>query len=103
MSMRVINKNSGKDGDHEPLANSMVYGEIAVNYNATNPRILIKDSNNKVVGFPSEKKVNEQFTAVNGTITNLGKSIDENAASIGTLNDWIATPLTDEEIASAFV
>lgn len=34
-----------------PLASQLAYGEIAINFNATDPKIFIKDSNNTIVGF----------------------------------------------------
>ncbi len=101
--MKVINKNSKKANNHEPSASTMTYGEIAVNYNSDNPRLLIKDSSNKIVGFPSEKQVNSQFTTVNNTINNIKSDVNENSAGIETINNWIATPLSDSEIDSCFV
>ena len=102
MSMKVINQNSKKANDHIPSASAMEYGEIAVNYNSTNPRLLIKDSNNQIVGFPSESKVNGQFNEVDKEINNLEKNVSANTASIDALDSWVGTPLTEREIKEAF-
>lgn len=34
-----------------PLASQLAFGEVAINYNATDPKIFIKDSNNSIVSF----------------------------------------------------
>lgn len=99
--MKVINKNSKTT--LEPSVNEMEYGEIAVNYNATDPRLLIKDSANKIIGFPSETKVNNQFDVINNTISGLTKNVSNNQGDIEALESWIVTPLTTAEIESAFV
>lgn len=99
--MKVKHLNS-KTANSSPAANKLDYGEIAVNYNASNPKLFIKDTTNAVVSFPSEGTVNSKFTTVNNTISGLTSSVNGNTASIETINDWVATPLTTAEIQTAF-
>ena len=49
--MKVINQNTARTSTAEPAASAMTYGEIAINYHADNPRILIKDSTNKIIAY----------------------------------------------------
>jgi len=95
--MKVINKNS-ETINAIPDASDIGYGEIAVNYNAENPKILIKDNNNNIVGFLSEKQIN----GVNGTISGLSTNIDKNESSIESLKTWVVEAITNEEIAATF-
>tara|TARA_Y100000401_G_scaffold72133_1_gene58214 strand:+ start:32121 stop:33551 length:1431 start_codon:yes stop_codon:yes gene_type:complete len=37
-----------------PLATQLAYGELAVNYNATKPKVFLKDSSNTVVGLTDD-------------------------------------------------
>lgn len=82
----------------KPDVNDIEYGEIAVNYNSTNPRIMTKDSNNTVANFLPESKINSMFNDVNGTLNDLDENVQENAANITTINTWINTPITIDEI-----
>jgi hypothetical protein len=100
--MKVINQHSEQANDHIPSTSAMEYGEIAVNYNSTNPRLLIKDSDDKIVGFPSEGKVNKQFDEVDEEISNLEKNVSANTASIDALDSWVDAPLTEKDIKEAF-
>lgn len=99
--MKVINKNSKKI-DAIPDASDIGYGEIAVNYNAENPKILIKDNNNSIVGFLSEKQINSEINGVNSKISGLSTNIDNNKSSIDSLKTWVVEAITDEEIATTF-
>lgn len=98
--MRVYNLNSA-DANAEKNAN-LEYGEIAVAYNASNPRLLIKDSNNKIVGFPSEDTIQKKVDGVNNQITEINKTVTNNTTSIEGLNTWTLSPLTEAEIKSVF-
>ena len=86
----------------KPNANDIEYGEIAVNYNSTNPRIMTKDSNNTIANFLPESKINSMFNDVNGTLNDLDEDVQENAANITTINTWMNTPITIDEINSLF-
>ena len=66
-------------------------------------RVLIKDSTDKVVGFPSEKQVNKELTSVSNTISGLTKNISNNRTDIEALEAWVVSPLNTAEIESAFV
>lgn len=101
--MKVINQNTATTSATEPAASAITYGEIAINYHTDNPRILIKDSANKIVGFPTEKQINKSLSSVNQSIIDINKDIDGNTTDIENLESWIATPLTTAEIESAFV
>lgn len=101
--MKVINLNTARNSTAEPTASAITYGEIAINYHADNPRILIKDSTDKVVGFPSEKQVNKELTSVSNTISGLTKNISNNRTDIEALEAWVVSPLNTAEIESAFV
>jgi hypothetical protein len=98
--MKVYNKHS-KDANAETKAN-LEYGEIAVAYNASNPRLLIKDSNNKIVGFPSEGTIDNKISSINGQITTINGIVTSNTTSIESLNTWTISPLTESEIKSVF-
>ena len=67
------------------------------------PRLLIKDSTNKVIGFPSEKQINKELTSVSDTISGLTKNITNNRTDIEILEAWVVSPLNTAEIESAFV
>lgn len=95
--MRVYNKRTNVDG-REPSVNEMEHGEIAVNYNATNPRLIIKDSNNEIENFLPESNINGRMDNVNDTLSNLNEKINENKDGIETIESWISTPITDDEI-----
>ena len=99
--MKVINKNS-ETVNAIPDASDIGYGEIAINYNAENPKILIKDNNNNIVGFLSEKQINSKINGVNGTISGLSTNIDNNKSSIESLKTWVMEAITNEEIATTF-
>ena len=71
--MKVVNRNTARTSTAEPAASAMTYGELAINYHADNPRLLIKDSTNKVIGFPSEKRVNKELESISNTISGLTK------------------------------
>ena len=42
-------------GAKEPTATQMEYGELAVNYNATDPVIFIKDSTDQIIRLTNNK------------------------------------------------
>lgn len=95
--MRVYYKNTNVDGN-KPAASEMTYGELAVNYNTTNPRLMTKDSQNTIVSFLPESKVNSMFTAVNNQLTQAGIDVALNTTDIENLEAWINVPITDGEI-----
>lgn len=97
LTMKVYNKRTNIDG-REPSVNEMEYGEIAVNYNATNPRLIIKDSNNGIENFLPESNINGRMDNVNNTLSNLNEKINENKGGIETVQSWINKPITDDEI-----
>lgn len=101
--MKVVNRNTARTSTAEPAASAMTYGELAINYHADNPRLLIKDSTNKVIGFPSEKRVNKELESVSNTISGLTKNISNNRTDIEMLEAWVVSPLNTAEIESAFV
>ena len=82
----------------KPNANNMEYGEIAVNYNSTNPRLMIKDSNNAIASFLPESYINEEFKQIDGDLNEIGKNVSANTASIDALEAWVNEPLTGDEI-----
>ena len=86
----------------KPTANNMEYGEIAVNYNSTNPRLMIKDSNNAIASFLPESYINEEFKQIDGDLNEIGKNVSANTASIDALEAWVNEPLTDDEINGLF-
>lgn len=49
----------------EPTAGQMEYGELAVNYNATDPVIFIKDSTNQIVRLTNSTDVNDGAININ--------------------------------------
>ena len=98
--MKVYNPNSANANAEKNVV--LEHGEIAVAYNASNPRLLIKDSNNKVVGFPSEGTVQKKVDDVNNQITEINKTVTNNTTSIEGLNTWTLSPLTEAEIKSVF-
>lgn len=95
--MRVYYKNTNVDGN-KPAASAMTYGELAVNYNTTNPRLMTKDSSSTIVSFLPESKVNSMFTAVNNQLTQAGVDVALNTTEIENLEAWINVPITDSEI-----
>lgn len=95
--MRVYYKNTNIDGN-KPAASAMTYGELAVNYNTTNPRLMTKDSSNTIVSFLPESKVNSMFTAINNQLTQAGVDVALNTTEIENLEAWINVPITDSEI-----
>lgn len=100
--MRVYNKRTNVDG-REPSVNEMEHGEIAVNYNATNPRLIIKDSNNEIENFLPESNINGRMDNVNDTLSNLNEKVNENKDGIETIESWINTPITDDEITKLMI
>ena len=99
--MRVYYKNTNVDGN-KPAASAMTYGELAVNYNTTNPRLMTKDSSSTIVSFLPESKVNSMFTAVNNQLTQAGVDVALNTTEIENLEAWINVPITDSEITTLF-
>ena len=99
--MEVKYYRTNVDG-RKPNANNMEYGEIAVNYNSTNPRLMIKDSNDAIASFLPESYINEEFKQIDGDLNEIGKNVSANTASIDALEAWVNEPLTDDEIAEIF-
>ena len=64
----------------EPTAQQMEYGELAVNYNASDPTIFIKDSGNNIIRLTGEGAAGAP-TVGEGTIT-----ITANGETVGTFN-----------------
>ena len=72
--------------DKVPSASTIVYGEIAVNYNQNSPSLFIKDSNNDIVKFvplpeitnsdngKALKVVNGKWTLVESIVTYAGEA-----------------------------
>lgn len=62
----VVNKRSSVVTEGQPKVptpSQLEYGEIAINYAAAKEHIYIKNSNNQVVGFPSEQIITSQIAA----------------------------------------
>lgn len=62
----IIHKRSSINGNL-PSPSNLEYGEIAVNYNANNEKLTIKNSNNVIAFFPSmtiiQAAIDEEKTA----------------------------------------
>ena len=101
--MKIINKNTWEASGTTPAVSAMTYGEIAINHHKDNPRLLIKDSSDKIIAFPSETQINKKVADIDSTIGDLNGKIGINKTGIETLASWVATPLTADEINSAFV
>lgn len=99
--MRVIYKNTNVGG-RKPDASTMTPGEIAINYNANNPRIMTEDSNGEIASFLPESKINSLFASVNGQLSQAGIDAAFNTTDIENLNSWISVPITESEITAAF-
>ena len=99
--MRVYYKNTNVDG-RKPAASAMTPGELAVNYNVNNPRIMIEDSNGEIASFLPESKVNLLFTAINGQLSQTEIDAALNTIYIENLGSWIGVPITEDEIDSMF-
>lgn len=74
----------------EPSSSLIREGEIAVNLYAGNEKIFLKNTNNEIVRFISEAKVDEkiqsQSGSTDGKIDVLSGAIDTNTANIATLD-----------------
>lgn len=99
--MRTIYKNTNVDG-RKPATSAMTPGEIAINYNANNPRIMTEDSNGEIASFLPESKINLLFTAINGQLSQAGIDAALNTTDIENLESWIGVPITEDEITTAF-
>ena len=99
--MRTIYKNTNVDG-RKPATSAMTPGEIAVNYNANNPRIMTEDSNGEIASFLPESKINSLFTAINGQLSQAGIDAALNTTDIENLEAWMGVPITEDEIIAAF-
>ena len=99
--MRTIYKNTNVDG-RKPATSAMTPGEIAVNYNANNPRIMTEDSNGEIASFLPESKINSLFTAINGQLSQAGIDAALNTTDIENLESWMGVPITEDEIIAAF-
>lgn len=97
MAMKVKYKKSSENGK-KPSASAMTNGELAVNYNTTNPRIMTKDSNNKIVSFLPESNINSKFNTVQNSINTTNTNVNTNKTDIENLQTWIGTPATADEI-----
>jgi hypothetical protein len=95
--MKVKYKKSGENGK-KPSASAMANGEIAVNYNTTNPRIMIKDSKNTIVSFLPESNINSKFNTVQKSVNTTNTNVNTNKTDIETLQTWVDTPATADEI-----
>lgn len=95
--MRVIYKNTNVGG-RKPDTSAMTHGEIAINYNANNPRIMTKDSNGEIASFLPESKIDSLFAAVNGQLSQAGIDAAFNTTDIENLNSWMGVPITEDEI-----
>jgi hypothetical protein len=95
--MKVKYKKSGENGK-KPSASAMADGEIAVNYNTTNPRIMIKDSKNTIVSFLPESNINSKFNTVQKSVNTTNTNVNTNKTDIETLQTWVDTPATADEI-----
>ena len=95
--MKVLYKRTNVDG-RKPEVSSMEYGELAINYNANNPRLMIKTDNNTIASFIPENKTDLLFKNVNDTLSSLTLNSDANKNSIEALEALCVYPITDEEI-----
>jgi len=95
--MKVHNKNSNVE-DRKPEVSSMEYGELAINYNANNPKLMIKTDNNTIASFIPENKTDLLFKNVNDTLSSLTLNSDANKNSIEALEALCVYPITDKEI-----
>lgn len=101
--MKIINKNTWEASGTTPAVSAMTYGEIAINHHKDNPRLLIKDSSDKIIAFPSETQINKKVADIDSIIGDLNEKVGTNRTGIETLASWVTTPLTTDEIDSAFV
>lgn len=95
--MKIIYKNTNVDG-RKPATSAITTGEIAVNYNANNPRIMTEDSNGEIASFLPESNINKRIDDINKEISTMDGSVKENLANIGLIQDWMNTPITIDEI-----
>ena len=99
--MGVLYKKSNINGA-EPVANEMSMGEIAVNYNTNNPRIIIKDSTDNIVNFLPESKINSLFIPINNQLTQAEIDIAINKKNFDEIENWIGQPFDDDDINGVF-
>ena len=98
---KVLDGNTAK----APSASQLDYGEIAVNYSATDPTLFIKDSVDTVIKIASPSafiKVNDQGVEQNitgggglnvaGGITSQFGTNTAQSGNIAPLNDWSVYP-----------
>lgn len=95
--MKVLYKRTNVDG-RKPEVSSMEYGELAINYNANNPRLITIASDNTVVSFLPEDKINEHITSINNEINDLNDRISVNKGDIDTLQAWFDNAISDDTI-----
>ena len=56
----IIHKRSSVK-DNAPTPTTLEYGEIAVNYNANNEKLFVRNSTNTIALFPSQTLITEQI------------------------------------------
>ena len=91
MKIQLKRSNVLENGNAKsPTAAQMEYGELAVNYNSTDPVIFIKDSSNEIIRLTNNQEVNDGGINVNAGV-GLTASGDN-----GTANQSINTTRTLE-------
>ena len=87
MGQKLIHKHSNVQGKL-PSGNTLEHGEIAVNYNSTEPFISIRKDDNEYVRFIDESAVDAKIKNANDAIQNLEKEMLDN-------EEVVASALTD--------
>ena len=87
MGQKLIHKHSNVQGKL-PSGNTLEHGEIAVNYNSTEPFISIRKDDNEYARFIDESAVDAKIKNANDTIQNLEKEMLDN-------EEVVASALTD--------
>lgn len=67
MAYRLLHKKSNVSGK-TPTPDQLEYGELAINYNAESPQLHIKNSDNEIVNFIDENKINDKFNGKQDTL-----------------------------------
>lgn len=81
----IIHKNSSVvvDGSPKlPTSSQLEYGEIAVNYANGQETISLKNSNNEIVTFSSDKKFEETEHAISLSLNDLNERINNNMTKL---------------------
>ena len=102
MANKIIHKHSSVVTDGKPklpTSSQIEYGELAVNYAKDNETISLKNSENEIVEFKSDKyyqeiiKENEEITAA--SLTNLDERVSAVDGKISENNEAISASLND--------